>query len=648
MMACWGLERATDSNHRITERVNRIALAIILFLHIAATCTFFPPWEALRAEPLYIVDYPVHTHRVYIYREALLESGLPWGYNPAVSAGTVVKPGFDLGAKSQQVLGLLLPFLSPGAIVRIFLFLVVLTFPLWTLLACHLLRIPSDAQVCVMVSLIVPVWFLKQLNIYFFTGLVGFAAASYFSIYVLALFIAFLRSPQRRTYISFCLAGALLFLLHAQGPVALIPALVIYSLTWPSLSWRWRIAVLLAPVVIVILNAFWLVPFLLQSEMPSPDWTRLAALANPDQHLTYDSWTDLFDRFFRPLWIGPQILGLSLAIYGFIKLRRFTDHLVALSFGLVSAFALFLTYFGSFLSGSFLPVFVITQPVRFVLAAFVFLTLPVGVALATLIKTVRLPVGFSMAALAVVLAVPAIGLGWLESLPLPPSPDSLAEFVAHRTAPTDRLLIQSWDGYRNGGYETQIFPLRFEREVIGCTFSQVQDPAQFLDNMLLGRELKDWSKDELKLALERWGVAWVFTVTSEGHALLARTVGIPAVEVGNYRAFQVQTSATRFLVGEGVVEVKVNRIELRKLRPQNGLVVIRYRYHPAWQAMPHVPILSYAIPEDPSGFIALQDPPDSVTLRFNPLAMVHAKWPEGKLNPIKHTWSEQNDAAISP
>jgi hypothetical protein len=626
---------AGEWSRRISERANGFWLATVLFMHIAAACFFFPPWEAVRPEPLYAVEYPVHTHRVHVYRQAFFESGLPWGYDPAVSAGTVMNPHNDIGAKPQQVLGLLLPFVSPGAIVRIFLFLAVLSFPVWTLLTCRRLGIPSDVQVCVMVALIAPAWLLQQLSTFFFTGLVGFAAASYFTIYVFALFISFLRKPQGKNYIAFCLGGALLFLLHSLGPLALLPALAFASLTWRPLSRRWRAAAMLAPVIILTLNAFWLVPYLLDWEMLNPAWNWLPVLSNVDRHLTYDNWTEFVAKLSRPLWLGPQILALSLALYGLLVMKKVVERRIVTAIAIVSAFALFLSYFGSFVPG-----FARFQPVRFILPAFVFLAIPVGMALSILVKRIGLPVGVSVACAAVILALPAVWLGWLKQLPLPPSPDPFAQFVIEQTTPADRLLIQSPDGYRHGRFETKIFPLRFEREVIGSNFSAVHDPAQFLDKVLLGRELKDWPKGELKTALDRWGVSWVFTVNSEGHVLLADTIGNSGVSVGDYQAFRISTAPTKFLMGDGLIEAKVNRIELTKLRPQNGLIVIRYRYHPSWRANPDMPVFSYPIPEDPSGFIAVKDPPETITLRFDPLALMAKPWPKN-LNTLEPTLAEK-------
>ena len=620
----------------IRERASGFWLGLVLLMHIVAACFFFPPWEAVRSEPLYTVDYPVHTHRVYMYRQGFLESGVPWGYDPAVSAGSVMNPHNDLGAKPQQVLGLLLPFLSPPTIVRLFLFLVALSFPLWTWLACRNLGVPSDARLCIMFSLIVPVWLLQQLNIYLFTGLVGFAAASFFSIYVVALFIVFLRDPQTINYIKFCLAGALLFLLHSLGPLPLLPAVAFFSLRWRPLSWKWRTALILTPFAIFILNAFWLLPFLLDWEMSNPAWTLLPAFADVDRHLTYDNWSEFFEKFSRPRWFVPQIAGLVLALYGFFVMGKFVERRIVVALGAVTSIALLLSYFGSFL-----PIFVRFQPVRFILPAFVFLAIPAGMALSTSLKRIGLPAGLSVTCAGAISIILAVWSGWLKPLPLPPSSDPFAQFLAERTTPADRLLIQSPDGYRRGGFETKIFPLRFQREVIGSTFSAVHDPAQFLDKILLGRELKDWPEDELKAALHRWGISWVFTVNSEGHRLMAGTIATGGMRVGDYHAFRVSTPPTKFLIGDGLIEAKVNRIELKRLRPQNGLIVIRYRYHPSWRATPETPLLSYSIAEDPTGFIALRDPPESVTLKFDPLALMAKKWPKN-VNTIQALPTEKN------
>ena len=624
-------ETSTRINHQPATNTDWLALAFVLVLHVLATCIFLPPWEVLRREPLFFKDYPVHTHRVHMYRQGLLEGGLPWGYDPAVSAGTVIHPTWDIGAISQQVLGILLPFLPPAAVVRLFLFLAVLTIPLWTLLACRRLKFPADVQVWVLVTLLALVWAYEAFIYtdrkdspigYFYWGLASFGAAGCFVPYVLALFHDFLGRPGFKIFLGFCIASACLFLLHILGPVVLVPSLVLYTLTVRVLPRRWRVAMILAPLGILALNAFWFIPFLLGKGTPHPPWTPISALIE-DPHLTYVNSSHLVQAFSSPRAVVFYLGGLGLAIYGFVVLAKLAGRRTAVSFALAAAVALFLKYFGSFL-----PVFVKMQPVRFVIPAFVLLALPIGLALATLSQKVRLPARLFPVGLALLLGVMVFLRGKPDNLPLPPNPDLLANFVAHRTDPAERLLIQSHDGYNIEGYEAKVFPLVYGREVIGNTFSQIFNPAQFLRHRLWGKNLETWTPSELQLSLDRWGVAWVFTQTEEARLLFVKTLGNVEQTVGKYHAFRVAGSPTRFLVGKGKVKAKVNRLELSELQPQDGRIVLRYLFHPAWRTTSGLPVHSYSVPEHPSGFIALNEPHEQETLQFDSWAMLTASWPQ--------------------
>lgn len=612
-------EAALQYRSAPAKGTERLAIAVVLVLHIIATCILLPPWEALHQEPLLYADHPVHTHRVYMYRQGLFQSSFPWGLDPAVSAGVVMDPTQDLGAHPQEVLAVLLPFLSPGTVVKLFLFLSALTMPLWILLTCRRFGIPLCVQVWVMVTLLAPAWLYDNFVGYFRWGMAAFAAASYFSPYVIALFLNFLARPGLRIYMAFFFAGVVLFLLHGQGPWAIIPPLVLYTLMARPLPRRWRTAALLAPLGILMLNAFWVFPFILATGMPQPPWPPIQALfRSPD--MTYATWSELVEAL-SPIRITAALCGLSLAAYGCFALRRFVSSRVVISFALAAAFALFLKFFGSFL-----PIVSQLQPARFILPGFVLLTLPVGTALFTIAGKVRLPAGLSATVLALFLATMAFFLGKPERLPLPPSPDLLGDFVNHRTAPTDRLLIQT-----RLQSEPKVMALAFGREVVGNTYPKRYDPAQFRNKVLWGKELDSWSSRELRSALKRWGIAWVFSCTEEARALFAEAISSPGEAVGKYHAFQVPDSPTRFLVGKGSVKAKVNRLELTELVPENGLVVLRYRYHPAWQTTSGLTVQQYPVLEDPSGFIALRSPPHTVILRFDPLAMLRAPWPQQTL-----------------
>jgi hypothetical protein len=217
-----------------------IVLGFILLLHLVAGFIFVPPWEALRAEPLFFTDHPVHTHRVYVYREALWESGLPWGYDPAVGAGKIMTPGEDVGAKAQEVFGVILGFVAPGGIERLFLFITVLTAPLGTLLACRRLGFGTGTQASIMATMLPVMW--RVVALYFSWGLLAFAAASLLASYVIVLFLDFSAEPGYKRYIVCVAAASVVFLLHALGPVVIAPSLVLLTLGKRDLPTRWRIA----------------------------------------------------------------------------------------------------------------------------------------------------------------------------------------------------------------------------------------------------------------------------------------------------------------------------------------------------------------------------------------------------------------------
>jgi len=617
--------RVLQIDQRITAQlVEKLTLFLLLLLHIFATCTLLPPWEVLRSEPLLYVDHPIHTERTHIYREALYQSGLPWGYDPAISAGLVITPKQDVGAKPIQVFGLFLPFLSPGAVERLFVFLVVLTFPLWTFFACRRLNIPIGAQVWIMIVLLGPAWLYGMLPKFFTWGVVAFAAASYFSPFVLALFINFLDHPSVRSYLFFLFAGSVLFLLHILGPVVLVPALGYLALTYEPLPKNWRVATFFLPVGIVLLNSFWLIPFLMAFlGMPQPPYPPPLSAMLMEPHMTYLSWSDLAAALTFPRLV-LAIGGLVLAGFGLVALRIFAGNGTVKSFTISTVFGLLLKFLGSFL-----PVVVLMQPARFIVPTFALMTIPVGVGLFTFLKKAKLPVGLSGLVVIILVACGAVFMGKPEAIPLPSSPYPLTKFIKGQTSPSDRLLVQSLGA---GNFEPHAFPLVFDREVIGNNFPERSDPTQFLRTWLWGKELSGWSPHALRSVLDRWGISWVFTLTTEAQTLFTEVTGDSGIEVGRYHAFEIIGDHSRVLIGKGQVQAKINSLELTDLHPENGLIVLRYRYHPGWETASGLPVDQYPIPEDPFGFIALKDPPDMVMLSFNPWKMLRAPWPNAEPN----------------
>jgi hypothetical protein len=218
-----------------------------------------------------------------------------------------------------------------------------------------------------------------------------------------------------------------------------------------------------------------------------------------------------------------------------------------------------------------------------------------------------------------------MGFGFPD--PIPPAADFvwLLDLIRRDTAPDERLLVQT--RYR---CEPLTIPLATGRETIGCSFPDRADPVQFTRGSLFGRRLSDWTAFQLNETVRRWGVSYAVTCTPPTEALFQDAFGAPCATNGAYHAFRTGVASDRFLLGAGRVAATVNRIELSGLQPADGKVVIRYRYHPAWAADGGIPVSRYALPDDPAGFIALDNPPPHVVLRFRPWHMLRAGWPQGR------------------
>jgi hypothetical protein len=340
-------------------------------------------------------------------------------------------------------------------------------------------------------------------------------------------------------------------------------------------------------------------------------------------HLTAGDLSDILWNF---SWtnIAVRLIPIPFALYGLLILYRRVSRWAFVALTVALAFAVSVRFLGSFV-----PVVVQMQPLRFMAPAVVLLAIPAGLALQALGRKIGLSGGSSAILAGVLLIAGALWTDRPEALALPPSPDPLGVFLDTHTTTDDRLLVQSIDGYQYEGYEAKAFPLTYNREVIGNTFPEIDDPAQFHHEFLWGKMLSSWQPADLGASLERWGVSWVFVQTDEAHELLAATTGVPSVSVGPYRAFQLPLASTsRFLIGRGQVAAKVNRLNLSDIEAENGLVVLRYRFHPAWRASGGESILRYPIPEDIVGFIAVKNPGRNLTLHFDPRAMLRAPWPD--------------------
>lgn len=537
---------------------------------------------------------------------------------------------------------------------RTFLLLTAITFPVWPLLAGKILGMSRNELLWLVVILLGPAWLYGNLRGFMQWGLAAFAFSAYLSPLVLVLFVRFLERPNWKQYSVATGAVAVQATMHVLGPVVVSLAMLSLTVFAEGLTRKWRILALVTPLFVGVLCSFWLLPFVLDLRAPQPD---LDGYYPPD--LTYFSVRHLLDMI-SPLRAIALLFGVGAAVTGLVLFSQSTSRITVWAFGIAIATGLVLKF-----GGSFLPVIVEMQPARFLLPTFALMCIPAAVATQRFCSLLRIPDWIGAPGLGLLLLAMAIGtaergsgsgtrthtdfagrttkesptfLSLPVAVPQPHGFEELIEFVREKTGPGDRLLLQT-----RIQAEQTILPHLLGREIIGNAYPNTADRSNFLLHSLWGSRLTDWQAEDLREAVQRWRIRWVIGHTEKAKTLLRAAFG-PGAELGPYEAFEVPSGVDSGLAGSASVQATVNRIEVTEITVEGGLVVIPYRYHPAFTCDEGSELLRYPVPEDPMGFIAIRDPPQSVTLRFRPRRLFTARW-QDPLTWVRTGDTEESDSS---
>lgn len=595
-------------------------IAALLLGHTLVACWFLPPAWFLDRHVFVGHDYPVHSHRVYVYREALWRSGLPWGCDPILCAGRVIHPAQDVGARPQEVLGVLLPFLAPDKVVLAFSLTAILLCPLLFVLGGRLLRFDWDELSVGLLILIALFWLTAPFQLMLLAGMLAFVLCTFLGLFALGAYVRFFRVPTVWTYLGATAAGALLFLVHPLGPLAIVPSLVAGTIL-ADLPWRWRIVTLFSPLLIAASNAFWLIPLYLGLDTPAPPWSQQMIVEH--QFWTWNEEYKFSDFVGPGLGVALSLMILSVAIQ-LVRLGRRRSALVAVSLGLALGVSVFMFAFGSDLAMTRA-----LQPVRYSIVLLTFSALTLGSLAADFNRWLFLPRNWSKQGLMVLQMIGVIlviaGALFLGPRTVKRTDDELLFYYVHeRTQVSDRLLIESES---EDSSLSQALPIFTGREVVSNAFPDYPDPVQFVPDRLFGKEFGAISADETRRGLSHFGIDWVFVRTEKWRGLFQELTGQPGERVGAYFAFEIVGDSPDLLIGAGQATASVNRIRLKGVVADEAHVVLRYRYHPAWTCKPPATIEPYPIEEDPGGLLQITNPSPDMTLRFDPLRALKAEWP---------------------
>ena len=617
LVQIWNVARTRLAQISKTSWAGRTLAAMILG-NVLITFHFLSPTYFLDEHVVVANDYPVHAHRVHVYRQALWQDGLPWGCDPALCAGRVIHPCQDVGARPHEVLGVLLPFVSPDKVVLTFSLFVVLAWPFVFVFGGRLLLFDWDELSWGLLILTALFWLTIPFHYMLMAGMASFIFCNVWGLFTLGLYLRFFESPTTWSYIWATSAGILLFLVHPLGPLVIVPSLIWMATVASKLTWSWRVATILSPVLIAIANLFWLIPLLLGLNTPAPPWSTEMIVEHP-----YWTWNEQY-RFSD--FVGPVIatgLGLSvLAVVAQLVRLALSRNLFASSVGLVLMLvvSLFMFLFGSNFSATR-----VLQPVRYSVTVLMIVSLAVGSLTFDFYRWICIPrAGSAAIQLTALLLITIAAFIYGPRLTKSEGAEEVIAFIHNRTEISDRLLVEA-EGL--DGSVSQLLPLYTGREVISSAFPDHPDPVQFLPQQLFGKTEESLTLEDTQLGLAHFRINWVFARSKHWRRLFRHLTDKQGEKIGAYLAFKVSPHASPLLNGTGELTASVNLIEMREIAAPEGFVVLPYRYHPAWICDPPSVVEPFKTKDLPCDLIRVRKPRRNMVLHFDSLRALESPWP---------------------
>jgi hypothetical protein len=458
-------------------------------------------------------------------------------------------------------------------------------------------------------------------------GMLSGAFLLSFFLYPLSLWQRWLERREPRAFGLLLVALPFAFLIHKTAfvllPVPMLLVLIFHFRQLRGRDWLYLAGLALA---VALVNFWWWVPFFRYLPFKVEDtFTTFFQNTEPLRFLT-----DLFPvQAYFGLALGRDLI-FGFGLYGLLRQKSLRPLLPALVF-----FGL-LTYFGSFLA----PLQHL-QPYRYVSAFYFLLLAPAGFGLRQFRQAVfgSRPAAvqtassiFFVAALVLLHFLPNFRLFYYVAplrSSLSPGVAELHQWLVAHTDRSARILIEdnnAWQGKQQtygGARYPGLLPALLPRECIGGPLPNAfirHHYVDFSDGRLLGRPIEQYPDDLLKARLDLYNVRWIVAWSENSRRRLAQSATWvrPLANFGGLAVFEVDQTPNFFLHGRGRLRADFDRIELSDLQPVEGKVVIKYHYLEGFRAEPPAKLLAVPVPDDPIGFLGIENPPEKIVLRFDP------------------------------
>ena len=598
-------------------------VSVVLAVQFLLVSWTFPISALVADTPLFYIDGAYHWYQMHVARELASQGNLT-GYDPFFSAGHTAGVTMNASAKVPALLAAAFGELFAEAqIYKVYVFTAAALAPAFMPIAAGLSGLDRQSTL-IATTLGLFAWWASGFRWYHTAGMVSFVLACYLALPYVAGLVRAVYGPGLVTthVVLLSLVGAVGLFLHPLFPILVVLA----SLPHLAANWRqtnWARAATVVSVVAIL------------SMLPNVPWV----IAMLTAHTTvadigqYQRRVDLMTipREMLGLWredaMGAKAyLGIviSATVAAVAASHAHERNLARASLGAWLLIALFAAV------GAAVPGVGTVQPNRFSSAAYLFLALPAGIGVCTLLGMLARAAWRKRIPLAGAGILCASSFGWSawelarevsyapvgHYGPIPPEvrgPGAksrwLQNWLAENTTPEGRVMFETsrariHDRAHMAGY----YAITSRREFIGGPYP-LMFFASYWDGFAFGKPLDLTSVDEFRRLLEIYNIGWIVAHSAKSRQYLSSVPGVvPAGEYDDLSTYRVQQPLSFFIAGSGRIEERgINRVVVADLK--DAEVIIKYHYVAGLTADPPARIEQYRLPGIPQPFVRLTDIP---------------------------------------
>jgi len=588
--------------------------------------------------PIAFDDYALQFYYGQLGGRFLREGGVTYGYDPNFMAGYPKTPVYYPSSKPYEYALALFAGFDPGTVFNLSVFAMLASLPFLMYGAAANFRFSPGERLAVVAMSVVPHLMVPVAGFYGImeaAGMVPFIFASFLSVYVVSLVHRFLEKGERRVALALFVAAPLLYLCHLTAVlVSVVPIAAIYTTRFRSTPIRRHAWMWLVLVAVVAANWSWIEGYLLFSH-----YADLGDFYTPGGREHFVPKGGLLAPL-RVYVASPKLLSLVPPVFGVVGLTfwwREGRREMSIIFLPQIAFLFVVAFYGAHFGLN------AVAPARITLPLGIYLFFPAAHALAvTAAKAVaqirRTAPGVRGDALAFGAAAALLLAALLTGLPariwrpytLPELEkregfsDRGMELIAWLRDHTDgsgRILHEETDRKTHqyyGSHTPAWFPYYAGRELAGGPAPHAllkQNFLRFIAGTFRGQPIQRIDVGTLSSYFSLYNVRWVLCWKHPTQHFFDR---LPiATRIGAFDKFalyRIEIPPSYFLRGSGRAEVQGQRIVLRDVTPEDGVVAVKYHWLESLRTDPPRTIEPIYELDDPVPFISVKDPPRELTI----------------------------------